>query len=132
MVKTVAMAQVNTVLLTVTFPCTLVGLRWDITCVNGAAVVDTIFWGIVIVRDGLLIGSLALSDAGDFYTPEKQMMTFGIGSFLANTAGTKYEANGATKTMRKMMGGDQLVFTANGEVDSSKFLRGVIQFFCKT
>ncbi len=123
--------DVTTVLLTTTFPCTVVGLRWDIAFFQAAGTGEGIFhWAIVVVRDGVTIDTLAISDAAAFFEPEQNCLVFGVG-VIDNNSQTK-SFTGDTKTMRKMKGGDTLVFVAKGVATNTLGIRGVIQFFCKT
>lgn len=128
--------QTVTTLKTTTFPCTIVGLRWDISyiqnvTVNGA----TVLWAIVVVKDGNSANTLSLSNGGDTYTPEQNVLTWGVlacpDSDLSSGPLMDKEI-GASKTMRKLMGGDLLQFIQLSNVASSGSLKGVVQFFCKS
>ncbi len=127
----VGATDVTTTLFTTTFPCTIVGLRWDMAFVQaggtGSAVVH---WCICVNRDGVTVPTLAVSDAAAFFEPEQNCLVYGV-SFIDNNTVTEH-ATGSTKTMRKMMGGDTLVFIMKGTATETSSCRGVIQFFCKT
>jgi len=121
----------TTTLVTATFPCTIVGLRWDFSVIQtGGTGICTFHWCIVILRDGLTQPTIAVSDAATFYNPEQDVMAFGATSIDNNTQTKQYM--GSTKTMRKMMGGDKLVFVCKGIATNTSRADGVIQFFCKT
>ena len=123
--------DVATTLVTVTFPCTIVGLRWDMTFFQSAGTATaTGSWAIVVLRDGVTQPTLAVSDAAQFYNPEQDVMSFGVYVIDNNTETKQFV--GSTKTMRKMMGGDKLVFIMKGLATETSGARGVIQFFCKT
>ncbi len=126
--------QVTTTLATITFPCTIVGLRWDLGATTDAGTNEgSAFWAVVVVRDGTTIGNLSLSDGGDFYTPEQNVMAFGATILTQNDqVGKSKHWNGSTKTMRKLMGGDTLVWVAQGVATNTSTFSGVFQFFCKT
>ncbi len=127
----VAGSQVNTDLFTTTFPCTIVGLRWHITMLQDAGTgASFINWAIIILRDGLTADTLSTSDGSTLYNPEQDVMTFGIMQIDNNT--TPASNVGETKTMRKMQGGDKLVFLAIGVATNTATIRGTVQFFCKT
>lgn len=127
----VAATQVSTTLIAATFPCTLTGLRWDISGIqDGGTGNCACQWALVIVRDGLAQSTMATSDAASFYDPEQDVLTFGTG--LIDNNNTSMIWTGATKTMRKMKGGDELIFIVSGVATNTTTLRGVIQFFCKT
>ncbi len=128
---TVNATQENTTLLTTTFPCTIVGLRWELAVnQDGGTGLAGYSWGIVVVRDGVTVDTMATSDAASFFNPEENMLVFGVGS-IENALETKTHS-GSTKTMRKMQGGDKLVFIFKGIATETTGCRGVVQFFCKT
>jgi len=127
----IAATQVQTVLVTATFPCTIVGLRWNLTFTQSAGTGATrTGWGIVVVRDGNTATAISFTDGADFYTPEQDMLTFGTNTIDNNTETGHTE--GSTKSMRKLMGGDQLIFIALNVATQTVNLFGVVQFFCKT
>jgi hypothetical protein len=129
--KTDINAQTSTVLKTTTFPCTVVGLRWSLATFQSTGTGEaTTHWAVVVVRDGNAASAMSTGDASDFYTPEQDVLTFGVVTHDNNTTPKVFE--GSTKTMRKMMGGDQLLFIAAGTATNINSMRGVIQFFCKS
>lgn len=134
--QNVTNSQVESLLKTTTFPCTIVGLRWNINVLGSTIATDsTIWWAIVVVKDGLSASTMATSDGADFYTPEQDVLAFG-------TVGVRDKDNGSgptiahfegnTKTMRKLRGGDLLKFITISETASAALVQGVIQFFCKS
>lgn len=126
-----ANSQTQTILTTATFPCTVVGLRWDIVMAQDAGTGNAfVKWAIVVVRDGNAASTLATSDGSDTYTPEQDVMTYGQVAIDNNTEA--YRNSGTTKTMRKLMGGDLLIFIALGSATNTVAVRGVVQLFCKT
>jgi len=125
--------QVSTTLLTATFPCTVVGLRWDITVLTDAGTGRGVYsWVIVIVRDGVTASQMSHTDGGTIYAPEQDVMAFGKGVNQITGLTDGHQYNGSTKTMRKLMGGDKLLFLAKGEATDTQSFVGGIQFFCKT
>ncbi len=125
--------QVTTTLTTATFPCTIVGLRWDMTILPSAGTVfGSYAWAIVILRDGVTVSTMAISDGATLYAPEQDVMAFGRGVSTASALGMLSKYMGSTKTMRKLMGGDKLLFLFLGEATNTSTLEGCIQFFCKT
>ncbi len=127
----VAGTQVETVLETATFPGTIVGLRWVLSFAqDGGTGLTQGRWAIVNVKDGLAASSMSKTDAGDFYTPEEQVLAFGLWA-IDNNNETKI-VEGTTKTMRKLQRGDQLLFVALGEATETVSIDGIIQFFYKT
>ena len=135
-VQSVTSTPTDTTLLDIAFPATLVGLRWALSyggiLTSG---VSTIAWAIVIVRDGETVNAMSFSDASDFYTPEQNMLAFGVARMPDADAGagpTSVPWEGTTKTMRKMAVGDELHIIADGNVASQGQLFGVVQFFTKS
>lgn len=123
--------QQTTQLVAVTFPCTIVGLRWDFSVFQDAGTGTSLpFWCIMVVKDGVTIPVMAVGDGGDFVTPEQNVMVFGAAAIDNNVEAQHF--SGSTKTMRKMMGGDQLIFALRANATNTVGVRGVIQFFCKT
>ena len=124
--------QAQTILYTATFPATIVGLRWDLSMFQDAGTsAVAISWAIVIVREGLQADNLNFSDGSTIYNPEQNLLVFGT-TVIQNQLETKH-ITGSTKTMRKFMGGDQLMFIARGEDLINKMgVRAMIQFFAKT
>lgn len=123
--------QQSTVLSTTTFPCTITGLRWDITALQDAGTgVCSGMWAIVVVRDGLSANTISFTDAGTVYEPEQDVLAFGTWAVDNNT--DTQRISGTTKSMRKLMGGDQLVLIAKGVATNTTTIFGAVQFFCKS
>ncbi len=130
--KATVATQVSTVLKTVTFPGTIVGLRWSMGAANDSGTLSTqLVWAIVVVQDGDAANALGLTDAGDFYTPEQNVLAFGS-SVATGVDQTSVQIDGTTKTMRKLKQGDTLQFIALAEATNTWMIHGVIQFFFKT
>ncbi len=130
---TVGTTQVSTTLLTATFPCTIVGLRWDLSVfVDGGTTPGIYGWAIVIVRQGITVSTISTGDGNTFFAPEQDVMAYGKGANQQIDIGTGRHYNGSTKSMRKMMGGDTLLFLAIGQDTQTSVFNGCIQFFCKT
>ncbi len=125
-------SQHQTVLQTFTFPGTITGLRCSI-CVEkvlGTAV-GRAKWAIVIVRESQTAGALAVGNATTFYLPETDCLMFG--HFNTHLVSNTTCWDQSTKTMRKMQGGDQLLFLCHAESATEEFdFGGVIQWFVKT
>lgn len=119
-------------LITATFPATVVGLRWSLSAVqDGGTGVGSINWCIVKVPDGYNAGTMATSNAAEFYTPESMVLAFGVGNSNAATSGS-IQFDGSTKTMRKIMGGDIISFLCVSSATNTYTIQGVIQFFTKS
>lgn len=131
--RDITTAQVETTLTSATFPCTVTGLRWSIGVINTYAGNNPLYWAIVLVKDGNAASGIATSNGSSLYQPEQNVLAFGVCE-LDNPADggvSAYQFEGSTKSMRKLMGGDQLLFIANAGANGYS-IRGAIQFFCKT
>ncbi len=128
---TINASQQNVTLFTATFPCTLTGIRWSFDAKADAGTATGLHsWVLQVVRDGLAPQTMAISSGADFITPEGNIVAFGSGLSVGDQGPSKsYDGN--TKTMRKMMGGDLLVFSALGQATNTTRIFGVVQFFCK-
>lgn len=132
--KTVGSSNTSTTLKTTTFPCTLLGIRWVLNGINtDTAANQHLYWAIVVVRDGNSVATIGTGDGSDFYTPEQNVLSFGVLAMndADATGPVVAEDKGSTKTMRKLMGGDTVELVLRG-TSASTTVRGVIQFFCKT
>ncbi len=123
--------QVATTLITATFPCTIQGLRWVLNLTQDAGT-GTAFtnWAIVILRDGLTQPTIASTDGATFYQPEQDCIVFGSNTIDNNVQ--SWHLEGHTKSMRKLMGGDKIVFIIVGSATNTTRCDGSIQFFCKS
>jgi hypothetical protein len=111
-----------------------VGIRW-VGAVKCNIATDTHYtWAIVKVTDGDSPNNMSLSNGSSLYTPEQNVLAFGHGWVGAtNSAGPIiHDFMGNTKTMRKLMDGDQLVFIATATQAAAANLNATVQFFCKT
>ncbi len=131
--QSLSTTQVQTVLITSTFPCTITGLRWILTSLNDNAIPNLVRWAIVIVRDGLSASTLTSADGTTLYAPEQDVMAFGVMQMggTGNNTGLVQHDEGNTKSMRKLMLGDKILFitksaTSTGDID------GCVQLFCKS
>lgn len=128
-------SQINNTIYTATFPGTVTGLRWDIAISSentDGATSQKCYWVIARVKDGIAAGNMSVSPAGsNLYTPEQEVLAFGVHNLGINTGDNSDRLSGSTKTMRKLMGGDKLVFSILGG-NTNMVCEGVIQFFIKS
>lgn len=125
-------ANQTTLLKTITYPGTVVGLRWSLACKRSAGVAfSRLYWAIVVVHDGNGVNNLGIGDAGDFYTPEQDVLAFGA-ACATTTAEPAITFNDSTRTMRKLKQGDQLFLAVLGAGVDWWEMNGVVQFFLKT
>ncbi len=127
-------SQVSTTLITATFPCTITGLRWDLSAVTEAGTAPALWiWAIVKVTQGDTANSLSATDGATLYAPEQNCLVWGSRVVAPeDTIGAAESYNGTTKIMRKLLGGDQLLFITVGEATNTIECSGAIQFFCRT
>lgn len=125
--------QVSTTLATVTFPCTITGLRWDLSFFSDSGTtINHVAWAIVVVRDGNTLSTITISDGGNLHDPEQNVLTWGFCTCAKFEVTKPVVYRGDTKTMRKMMGGDTLKLAILHSGTDTAGVRGGIQFFCKT
>ncbi len=126
--------QRTTDLFTFTFPGTVTGMMIDLTFAQDAGTGNGAYsWVIVQQREGTSISTISLTNAGSLYQPEQNVMMWGRGTSHRATNDTPArEYTQRTKAMRKMMGGDKLVFVTLGEATNTHLLNGAVQFFIKT
>jgi len=107
----------------------MVGLRWNITTFQdgGSAHAEHI-WAIVYLRQGETIDALTYTNGVTLYEPEQNCLVWAFGANLPTTI-TPY--SGSTKTMRKMMVGDKIVFVSKGSTTNTTQFHGAIQLFQK-
>lgn len=131
--------QNTTVLYQATFPCTVTGIRYDCSLNDPTGTTARGAYLIVILRDGLALPTnLGLGGtATPLFTPEQNVLvarSFGVA--LGTNPVETQNLVGSTKTMRKLMGGDQLVCLmqcvapAMGTTQVS--YTNIIQFFLKS
>jgi len=124
--------QVASVLINITYPCTLVGLRWDLHYVCSSTSDVVVTWCIVKVPDTTSASTMSQTDETSFYRPEADVLTFGILGATSNNGsrGPGMEhVTGSIKTKRKMQVNDDLTFLTKAVNTSTSTLRGIIQFF---
>jgi hypothetical protein len=126
-------SQTNVSLYTATYPCTVTGVRWQLSLINIVASICSGKWMIYIVRDGYAANSMSATNGGSLYTPEEDVLAWG--SYIMPSTGigasVRQEFIGETKSMRKLQGGDVIGFSCIcSDVDGAQ-LDGSVQFFLK-
>lgn len=119
-------AQVNTTLHTMTFPGTLIGLRWNasVQSVSGTYIA---LWVIIVVPDGQAPNAMEIVNA-TLYRPEENVLAFGA---MIATSGLADTFKGKVRTMRKLKQGDQLVYSMS-RAGGGGNISGAFQFFIQT
>lgn len=131
--KQLTTTQGSTELYTVTFPGTMVGLRWDFSHLATTTAPARVWWAIVVVKDGLSASTMALSDQASFYQPESNCVAFGTSYLTGNAQGNALShESGSTKAMRKLQAGDKLVVVYVSDIVNGSGITGVCQFFIKS
>ncbi len=122
--------QVSSTILVSAFPSTITGIRWDLafdqTAGTGASHMN---WAIVLVKEGENADTMVRTDDTTFYQPESNCLVYGFQIIRNGT--TTGHASGSTKTMRKVMIGDEILFLFAGSTTNHASVVGVIQLFQK-
>lgn len=130
----VSNSSASTTMYTATYPCTVTGLRWDVSAINKLTTGNIdVAWAVVILRDGYSANSLGLA-TGEFYTPEGDVLCYGralLADIDASAGNINRHWEGHTKTMRKLQAGDILAVLTVGDTANCADLNGVIQYFLK-
>ena len=123
--------QVETSLISAPFPCTITGIRWEIGIAqSGGTGLAQCDMAIVVVREGNSTIAISTVNTSQFYEPEQNCLAFKT-VFIHNFTQTK-QWSGSTKTMRKLMVGDQIRFVMLGIATNTVNISGVVQLFCMT
>ncbi len=123
--------QQNTAIFTATFPGTITGIRWDLTFDQAAGTgLALSVWAIVLLKDGQALDTLSLTNGAEVYQPEQNCLVWGYQNIKNQLWGQ--HASGSTKTMRKVMIGDNLAFLIRGQATNTTTVLGAVQFFIKT
>ena len=122
-------SQVATNLFTVVVPGTFVGLRWLIM-VEGANA-GTGAWALIQVRDTVTASTMVVTDGGQFYSPEQDLLAFGRFGTTGGAEAIPISENKSGAT-RKMHVGDHVQFIAIGDVASQGTIKATIQFFIQS
>lgn len=128
-----ATTQSSTTLFTTTYPCTVMGLRWDGVFMSNSSVSDTFAtWCIVVVKDTITESTMSQTDGSNFYRPEQDVLTFGVvvGTDSDGGVGPKgTHINGTVKTKRKLQTGDTLEFLIKPTSTNGCSIDVICQFF---
>ena len=132
--QTVTNTQQSTALFTTTFPCTVTGIRLSFGAVSTLTTgSQTLRAAIVILKDGTTLDTIDLSDGADFYQPETNVLWYVVGAMADADSGQGnivFNYEGSTKSMRKLMTGDQVFFVARA-TGTGVAVNGVVQLFLK-
>jgi len=112
----------------------MVGLRWSLAVGKDTGTTGNLSnfaWAIVLLRDGNSVNQMSVSNGNEFYTPEQNVLAFGVAPSGSDSAQLNI-IEGNTKTMRKLLIGDSIVFLAKGQNVETSNYRGIIQMFCKS
>jgi len=128
----IAASQVQTSLFSgnAASPLTATGISWDFTATqDGGAALCRGSWAIVFVDENNDVETMAIADTNNLYVPEKNILARGSWNIF-NYSGVVH-FHGQTKSMRKMMIGDNIYFIALGVATNTTSLSGTIQLFNK-
>ena len=120
---------------TCTFPTTLVGFRWSFDVSASITQNTRIVWALIVVPDGYTANAMDMTNNGDFYTPEKQVIVFGVKRLMdadSGSTGGPSTSNfeGTTKVSRRLQTGDSLQLIMVSTASGTTF-EGVLQFFAQ-
>jgi len=116
-------------------PCTIKGVRWQLTRVPGSSGA-TVRWAIVVKRQGVTLPAIGASTshatpATEFFSNEADVLAWGVLDARAESVyGGMNVHEGAIKTARKMRSDDTLMFIWKSDVTNGGYIRGAIQYFC--
>jgi len=124
------------------FPGTFTGLKWSLcflavnsTNAQNVSAPVPIGWAIIRLRQGVAISGINLADHENFYTPEQDVLACGTISTVSGSTNPVL-VEGQTKTMRKLMAGDRVVFKIaaglGAVANTNAVVNGIIQYFYKT
>ncbi len=117
----------------VTFPSTVTGLRWDVSVVQEAGTAFTVLvWAIVVVPQGTVTSVMSVANGATFYSPEKNVLTWGIANSITSSGALGKQWIGSTKTMRKLQVGDKIVMICLASATNTWSLNATVQYFLKT
>ena len=130
---TVNGTQQGTTILTSAFPATVTSIRWDLAFFQdtGTSICE-INWAIVLIKDGESADTMVKADGLAFYQPKQNCLVYGVDVIVNGlTFGMSKHTSGTTKTMRKMIIEDEIIFIARGIAVDSFRVFSVIQLFQK-
>lgn len=114
-----------------TYPCTIAGLRWDISINNRDTNPAEVMWCIIAAREGTdpttkLTGNWSMASI----KPEQNVIAWGSGIIEPNQKPTSLRIwEGSTKSMRKMQIGDKLLLII-GKTNGMGDHNGHFQYSC--
>ncbi len=127
--------QTVTNLQTFTTPCTVLGIRWNLTFISDfttAQAEQDLAWAIVLNPETQTASILAVSDGATLYAPEQNCLVWGVTAIPSSeTSRNPQIFSGDTRTLRKMRAGDQLQFISKLSSTGPVKIRGAIQYFCR-
>lgn len=132
--NTVGTTQQSTLLYTATYPGTMQGIHIDLVVQQDAGVsAGSYQWAIVILRDGATLPLIASSDGSSLIQPEQDCLLWGRGfNNRATNDSPKIHYQMSTKTMRRMMDGDEIYFIFRGAATNTSKCEGAVMGFYKT
>lgn len=116
---------------TVTYPCTITGIRWEFNFVQDAGTgIAEGAWVLTINREsGNNPNTISLTNQTTMYAPEQDVLAWGTWAIDNNTQ--TVTTSGTTKTMRKLMTGDVIWVSLKGVDTNTTQYTGALQFFLK-
>ena len=122
--------QSNDTIFTATAACTVTGILWRLRGRESTANVCTGHWIISRVRQGNVAPNIVHTHLSTMAAPETNVLAAGTWNGASDITYTAIWED-STKTMRKMMAGDSIVFsTHEASNDVTMVISGFIQWFC--
>jgi len=91
-------------------------------------------WVIYLLKEGIAVPTLDLTNGQTLMTPEEDVIVFGSFNAQKETSASVVNGQvnrGSTKSMRKLAVSDRIVWSALSGSAQGFTISGAIQFFCK-
>lgn len=122
--------QTDTIIYAWTGPGTMTGLRWDFSVAELVGITGSnMYWALVLVPEGSIVGTLNLGDHTAFYAPEENVLAYGNCAPIYTEMTCHQE--GVIGTRRLVKKDWSLVFVCRGTNANGNRWAGNIQFFTR-
>jgi len=124
--NTTGTTQANEKLFGATYPCTVAGMRWEVTIQNLTGSLQNVMWAVYILREGNTHPPLSTTL---IMAPEQNCIAWGVTILgTANNGESNVMWTDKTKSMRKLQGGDQVFWSVKSTGGDVAFV-AAFQFF---
>ncbi len=128
----VTTSQASRTLLTVTFPCTLKNILYNLSASTQSSTANgTLFWAVVYAGDGNTANTISITDNNVFYAPEQDVLAFGVAKMQQNDIeeSSVVQWQRQIKTSTSMRSGDTIRMIAISN-NPTMTLTGAIRLLC--